>query len=344
MTAVRVLLLGAGRFGALHARVWSEAGIQLAGVCDLDAGRAESVARRYGALAGDDAASLLERLRPDAVVVATDESSHASLTLQALAAGAHVFVEKPLATSGEEAWAIRSAARRARRQVVVGHILRFSPAHDRMRAAVRDGRIGPLCAIRLRRDFSRAWLDAFGERVHPVWESCVHDVDFAIALTGRPPDEVAAVAAALPDRPVPSALSAHLRFAGEVIATVESAWLIPPQAPDTLRGALELEGMILAEAEVLGREGLVRYRSPSDELVEWGPDGAVLPDLGLWPELGGRIAGALRAEVEYACAVFADRRPPDIMPLDEACWGVETTEAIERSLLRGRVAATVEEH
>ncbi len=332
----RVVVAGVGRFGALHARVWRELGADVVGVCDVDEQRVREVASDLGVRAVSvDLGSLLPRVRPDVVVVVSDESTHADLAVTALEAGCHVFVEKPLALSAADAWRVSAAAGTAGREVVAGQISRFAAPYARMRQSLSEGRVGRLCALRLRRDFSRRWFLSFGDRVHPVWESCIHDIDLAVSFAGRPVRRVSAVATRAAEGEAPSVVSALLEFEGGVIATVESAWLVPDSAPRTLAGALALDGSIVAEAEVLGAEGLLRQRLVAESLVEWTNAGAFVPDLSLWPEEDRMVGGALRQEVAYAIDVFLGRRGPDRVPLQEVCWGVEAAEAVVASLSTG---------
>lgn len=336
---LRVVIAGVGRFGALHARVWTENGAAVVGLCDVDAARMDKVASDFGVReTAADLGPLLARTEPDAVLVVSDEASHAALAITALEAGCHVFVEKPLALSGRDAWRIADAAKAAGREVVTGQISRFAAPYARMRRTADEGRVGDVCALRLRRDFSRAWFLAFGDRVHPVWESCIHDIDLAVSFVRRPVERVVAMQSRAAGDAAPSVVSALLEFDGGVIATVESAWLVPDTAPQTLAGVLELDGSIVAEAEVLGLEGIVKQRLVADNLVEWTNAGLFQPDLSLWPEEDGVVGGALRREVDYAHDVFRQRRRADLVPLEEVCWGVEAAEAVVESL---RTAAPV---
>jgi predicted dehydrogenase len=333
---LRIIVVGVGRFGALHARVWRELGANIVGLCDVDERRLEEVAHGLGVSAvSTDLAGLLPLVDADVVVVASDESTHAQLAVTALEAGCHVFVEKPLALSSADAWRVAAAAGTAAREVVAGQISRFAAPYLRMRQTLQAGRVGRLCSLRLRRDFSRQWFLSFGDRVHPVWESCIHDLDLAVSFAGRPVRRVTAVAARAAEDEQPSVVSALLEFQGGVIATVESAWLVPDSAPRTLAGALALDGSIVAEAEVLGTEGILRQRLVADNLVEWTSAGAFVPDLSLWPDEDGTVGGALRQEVAYAIDVFLGRRAPDRVPLEEVCWGVEAAEAVVASLAAG---------
>lgn len=333
---MRVVVVGVGRFGALHARVWAEAGARVVGLCDVDETRLREAAEQFSVESvGTELSPLLDQLRPDAVLVVSDEDSHAEICVVALEAGCHVFVEKPLALSSADAWRVHTEAANAGRHVVAGQISRFAAPYARMQNSLRSGRIGQLCALRLRRDFSREWFLSFGDRVHPVWESCIHDIDLAVSFVQRPVVRVFAMQSEAALEAAPSVVTALLEFDNGVTATVESAWLVPGSAPQTLAGALELSGAIVGEAEVLGLEGMLRQRLVSDGLVEWTNSGTFVPDLSLWPEEDTSIGGALRREVDYAIAVFTGRRQPDRVPLKEVCWGVEAAEAVVTSLRRG---------
>lgn len=334
--ALRVVIAGAGRFGTLHGRTWGEAGAEVVGVVDADRGRATSVAERFGAPAsGDDLCTVLDLVGANAVVIASDESTHTLLTDQAIAAGCHVFVEKPFALSGAEAARSIDAAEALGLQIIAGQISRFAQPYVYLKQAIASGRLGKLWTVRLRRDFSRGWLADFGARVHPVWESCIHDIDLAVFLTGERPERVFAVQTGLTASGVPSAVSALVEFGSGQTATIESAWSVPDRGPQSLAGALALEGTIAGEAEVIGAHGTVKQRLLSDAITEWGDAGVIAPDLSLWPEQYGRIGGALRAEIDHAIAVFSGTSINDLMPHQEALWGVQTAEALIRSLETG---------
>jgi predicted dehydrogenase len=341
MRPTRIAIAGAGRFGTLHARAWQEAGAEIAAVADADATRAERLAATTGAgRHGTHLPDLVENGSIDAVVIASDEASHTALTDQAISAGCHVFVEKPFALSTREAAQSIRAAEAKGLHLVAGHISRFAAPYSYLRQALDAGRLGDLWTVRLRRDFTRSWLAAFGHRVHPVWESCIHDIDLAAYFTGEPPVTVFAVQVLDRETAVPTSISALLRYASGRTATIESAWSVPDAGPQSLAGALALDGTIAGEVELIGSLGTVKQRLLSDAIVEWNERGVVVPDLSLWPEHDGRLGGALRSEVEHALAVFqgaANER----MPHAEALWSVATAEALIRSLASGQPEAVL---
>src|SRR5258705_7042799 len=140
---VRILVAGAGRFGREHLRTLAAMdGVALVGVADADEQAAREAAGRYGASAWErDAAALIDRLRPDGVVVATPGVTHVALATRALAAGASVLVEKPVAVTAADAAALAAAAAAGPGFVLPGHILRFSGPHRTLAGIVRSGEI-----------------------------------------------------------------------------------------------------------------------------------------------------------------------------------------------------------
>ena len=123
-------VVGVGSLGRHHARILHALdGAKLVGIHDLDSDRADVIASEYGV----EAFSELDRLlgSVDALVVATPTASHAPIAIAALEAGSHVFVEKPIAPSLEEADAILEAAERSGRIVQVGHVERLLAIQER---------------------------------------------------------------------------------------------------------------------------------------------------------------------------------------------------------------------
>ncbi|CAN5352960.1 Gfo/Idh/MocA family oxidoreductase [soil metagenome] len=165
---------GAGVFGGYHARKLAEQpGVRLVRVFDHDAARASALAQPRGGEGVDDLAAFLDGL--DLVVIATPAESHAELGLAALAAGAHLYVEKPLASSLTDADALVTAAAKSKRVGASGHQERVTFAamgllstaqRPRSVHSVRRGLPSPRC-----RDVSC------------VLDLMIHDLDLALLLS-----------------------------------------------------------------------------------------------------------------------------------------------------------------
>jgi UDP-N-acetylglucosamine 3-dehydrogenase len=143
MDELNIGLIGAGRMGAYHVDTWERVSEgRLVAVADPD----ESVARaRIGRRPIDwvgDYRWLLERADVDAVCICAPSAQHARIALDALAAGKHVFVEKPIATALEDGLRMSAAARQAGLKLMVGHIERFNPSVGKLAELIDEGRIG----------------------------------------------------------------------------------------------------------------------------------------------------------------------------------------------------------
>ena len=140
---------GRGDRGRVHGRaprtdLRGLADVELVAVCDVRETAARELAERTGAAAYSDFAELLRRVDLDAVSVCTPDGLHREPCERALAGGRHVLVEKPIATTVEDAEAIVAAAHRAGVVLLVGHCLRFDPRYDQARQAVARGELGPI--------------------------------------------------------------------------------------------------------------------------------------------------------------------------------------------------------
>lgn len=171
---LRIGVLGIGAMGQHHVRIFSALdGVKLVGVCDLNKERAESIAKHYNTKAYTDYKEMLaEGL--DAVSIAVPTIYHHKTTLDALDAGAHVLVEKPIAHTVEAAKEMEAKAREKKLKLMVGHIERFNPVIQELKKILVKGTIGGIVAMSARR------VGPFTNRVKDVGviiDVCVHDID-----------------------------------------------------------------------------------------------------------------------------------------------------------------------
>lgn len=213
---LRIGVAGAGHFGRYHAlKVAASARAQLAGVHDPDQERAKTVGWEAGAPALGWAELLAAS---DALIIAAPAEAHYDLAMQALDAGKHVLVEKPIAATLEQA--DRMAARAGELGLVlqVGHLERFSAAYQAMAGRVR----APLYieATRI------APFKPRGTDVSVILDLMIHDLDLVLALVDSEIDSVDAVGA-----PVASAhediANARLRFRNGAVATITASRISP---------------------------------------------------------------------------------------------------------------------
>lgn len=143
MKKLKVGVIGVGKVTHLHARALMKLeNAEFVGVCSRSPSKAKSFADQYGLSPYDDIREMIHRQKIDMVTVCTPHPAHKAPVLQAIAAGAHVLVEKPLASTLEDCDAMMDAARK--NGVLLGTISqrRFYPPAMRVKKAIEEGRIG----------------------------------------------------------------------------------------------------------------------------------------------------------------------------------------------------------
>jgi len=213
MDRVRVGVWGAGVWGEKHARIYEALPeTELVGVYDHHPGRGAEVAARHGARAFERPEDLLAAC--EAVSVAVPTIDHRAAAEQALAAGCHVLVEKPMAATVAEADAMLQAAQRAHRTLQVGQVERFNPALVAARPLVRGPKF--IEAHRLAA-FQPRSLD-----IDVVLDLMIHDIDAVLQFTGRLPEAISAVGVSVLS-PTVDIANARLEFDDGCIANLTAS-------------------------------------------------------------------------------------------------------------------------
>lgn len=221
LSAVKIAQIGCGYWGKNLARNFAELGA-LAAIADGDPTTAEqiSAAHRVPARTFDD---ILADRAIDGVSLATPAVTHAAMALQAIEAGKHVFVEKPLALDPVAAEQVVAAGEAAGRVLMVGHLLQYHPVFLALRQLMADGALG-----RLRYVYSnRLSLGKFRTEENVLWSFSPHDLSMALALIGEEPDYVTAEGAAYVSEGLADWSVCHLRFPSDVRGHVHASWHHP---------------------------------------------------------------------------------------------------------------------
>jgi D-apiose dehydrogenase len=168
---------------------------EVVGGCDRDPGQLEAWKDKTGTAGYRSLDELLDREKPDVVVVATPPDSHADLCVQALEGGAHVFCEKPFVSNLEEADRVIAAASQADRHVAVNHEYRQMPAFEAIRERIGSPEAGRLVTCQMWQhmdlppwDEPVAWRAAMPNRT--LFEGGVHLVYVLLSLFGELPEAV----------------------------------------------------------------------------------------------------------------------------------------------------------
>ncbi len=207
---INVAVVGAGRRAAQYFRYVPDELrplVRLVAIADPNESNREAFQRLFAdghrTRQYSDADDLLANEHPDAVIIASPNSYHARHTQLALEAGAHVLLEKPVATSVTECREVWQAARAAGREasIMVGFVLRYTAFYSRIQEIVASGELGSILAIDADENLGTGLTGLF----HKSWrrrddlsggfllEKCCHDFDILNWLVGSAPDRAYAI-------------------------------------------------------------------------------------------------------------------------------------------------------
>jgi predicted dehydrogenase len=262
---IRLGLIGFGYWGPNLARTCRRhPAVSLAAICDRDVDRRGEAQRQFpGVRTMARADELLADTSLDAVAIATPAAAHFAMAHAALRAGKHVLVEKPLATSVEEAERLVEEAARRRLALMVDHTFLFTPAVRKLVELVDAGELGTLRYL----DAVRIALGRFQADVNVLWDLAVHDLAVLDRLIRETPVTISAHGVAhLPGRREDLAF-VTLRYASDFIAHLHVNWLAPVKVRRALLGGSRRTALW---DDLEPNEKLRIYESPSadDEGVE----------------------------------------------------------------------------
>jgi predicted dehydrogenase len=244
---LKAAVIGVGAMGQHHARVYTEiAQTKLVGVADASAQTGQRIATKYGAPVYTNYRELLERETPDVVTVAVPTRYHREVAELAMRAGADVLIEKPIAATVEEAQALIDCAEALGRRLMVGHIVRFSPAIQALKEHLAAGELGKIFQVVCRR------VGPFPPRVRDVGvvvDLAPHDLDVMRFISGAEPVRVFAETEQRIHTEHEDLVTALLRFDNAMTGVLDINWLTPQKVRDVT---------------VLGEQGMFR----ADDLMQ----------------------------------------------------------------------------
>ncbi len=202
---IRVLVVGLGNMGMSHALAYhANPDFELVGL--VARSRPDLPEELEGVPFSDDFEALRAELEPDLVCIATYTESHAAYAIAAMEAGAHVFVEKPLADNIDDARRVVETAERLGRKLVVGYILRVHPSWRRFIDEARDLGGPYVFRLNLNQQSSGAEWEvhkALMRSTSPIVDCGVHYVDVMCQITDARPREVRGMGLRLTDEIAP---------------------------------------------------------------------------------------------------------------------------------------------
>ena len=183
----------------------------------------------------------------EAVVISTPTSTHHALCKQALEAGKHVLVEKPIATNAGDAEELAALAQKQGKILMVGHVFLFNPAVRAVKKSVEAGELGRLLYVSMQRtNLGPIRLD-----VNAAWDLAAHDISIVDYWLGSGALTASAVGAAYINPGVQDVVFATLKYPNDVLVNLQASWLNPRKGRDITvvgdRQMLTFDDLNLAE-------------------------------------------------------------------------------------------------
>lgn len=224
MKRLKIGVIGAGSWGKNHLRVFSKLKeTKLVAVCDKDALKAKDSGERYGIKGYSSFKNLLEGELVEAVTICTPTTTHFKIALKALECGKHVFVEKPMVSTSDEAKSLLAKVEETELTLMVGFIERFNPGVQQVKTLIKSGALGDVVLAFARR--VGRWPERVGD-VGVVKDTAIHDLDIMRFLFEQEPKSLYARMGRLGHK-YEDYVQVMLGFNGIQTAFIEANWLTP---------------------------------------------------------------------------------------------------------------------
>lgn len=223
---IKIGVIGCGYWGPKLARNFHELPeCELSYVADFRHQRLAHMQRLYPQVEVTEDYREILASEVDGVAIATPVSTHYRLGMEALRAGKHVLIEKPLAASSAEAWELVQTADALQRVLMVGHTFEYNPAVEAVRTIIKSGEIGEIYYI----NATRVNLGLFQPDINVIWDLAPHDLSILNYILDSQPLTVSARGGIYVqrERGIHDVAFLTLRYPNDVMAEVRVSWLDP---------------------------------------------------------------------------------------------------------------------
>jgi UDP-N-acetylglucosamine 3-dehydrogenase len=330
MRRIRCGVIGLGWFGEHHVDALKSLPLaDVTAVCTRREWRLKEVAEKYDIpKTFTNYADMLADKDIDMVTVVTHVKDHFKPTVDALKAGKHVFLEKPMAASAEECDGIIEEVNKTDKCFMVGHVARFDTVYALAKEEIDSGNLGRIISIHARRNLEKSLVETVLENISALFGDGVHDLDLALWYTGAKPVSVyAQTMNTRPNHPYDDMGWAMFRFDNGAIVVLESIWCLPEKAPFAIDGRME----------VIGTEGAVYIDNSGINYTLLTKNGISYPQSTYWPIVHGMRRGHLKEEFDYFLKCVAGEKKPDIITPQESRAAVAAIKLAELSAKENRV-------
>lgn len=323
----RIAVVGLGFMGRRYAALAADLpGVALSAVCDLNQSAATEIAETTDAVAYTDYRELLETDTADAWILALPESAQVLPAVEAAAAGKHLLIEKPVASTREDAASLERGLTGTRGIHASAHLLRADPRYLTAADAVRSPDFGDIVHISGSRRSRISTAKRVAGRTSLLYYLGVHDLDAVAWFADSPIRTVHALGRRPKDwgLDVDATILVLLECANGTIGQLEFTWAVADTHPQGLQATMT----------VVGSGGTVNIGG-GDEVYVADSSGRTAFDSLTWPNSAGRVVGTLRYQVEQWVNAIQGQGPV-AATIEQGLAAARVAFAIENSLSTGQ--------
>ncbi len=306
-----IAVIGCGHWGKNLVRNFSELGA-LAAVCDPNDQLAQFYAEQYN-VGNLSFTAILGNPAIEGVVLSVPASLHASMAIEAMNSGKHVYVEKPLAMNRIEAEAMIASSKENGVLLMVGHLLQYHPVFTAVRKLVESGELGSLSYVYS----NRLSFGKVRSEEDVIWSFAPHDISMILSLTGQEPEAVRTESSCILQPDIADTATIHMEFKSALKAHVSVSWLHPFKEQKLV---------------VVGQGSMAVF----DDTKPWGEKLALYRHI---VQANSVLPSLEKAEVEYLkipqseplrneCQHFIDVVSKDVVPLTDGYEGLSVLKVL----------------
>lgn len=326
---VKYGVIGLGFFGEKHTEVLKDLpGVELIAVCTRRPHRLQEISQRFNVpKTYTDYKKLLDDKEIEAVSIVTHINDHRDIAIDALEAGKHVFLEKPMAGTVEDCNRIIEAVKSAKGKFMVGHICRFDTRITLAKQAIDRGQIGRIVSMHATRNLPAHISAEVLDKISPLMGDGIHDTDIMLWLKNTRIKAVYARNVRVRNFRNPDIGWAMYTFEDNTVGVIETVWHLPENTPFAID----------ARMEIIGTKGVIYIDCGNAGLTINDERGFHKPDTVYWPNLFGRRVGVLRNELSYFIDCINTGKMPGVITPEESRTAVAVMCAAEQSADSGDV-------
>ncbi len=330
MKRIKVGVIGLGWFGEHHIDTLQALPLaEVAAICTRRENRLNEIGEKYHIKKRfTDYHDLLRDNDIDMVTIVTHVGDHMAPTIDAINAGKHVFLEKPMADNTEECDKILEALKKSDRAFMVGHVCRFGTPYALAKEEIDAGNIGKIRSMHAKRNLAGWITESHLHKISALFGDGIHDFDLMLWYSGKKPKTVyAQTMKTRPNVKYDDVGWALFRLEDGAFAVVENYWSLPDNVPTAIDSKME----------IIGTEGMITIDLSGGNYSLLTKKGLSYPQSTYWPKIHGMRIGYLKEEFDYFLKCIAEGRKPTAITPQESRDVVHAMRTAEKSARENRV-------